>query len=129
MATDAGVQRALKSAVNALPRTEDGIAGFLGRLGVKGKLSCEKKCVLANYFAAAVNKPHVVVDGNRVEVFADKNHDKELATAKLPNAAGEFISNFDHGEYPFLKGSMTKDAVNKMADEGLVTDEEDYTDV
>ena len=102
---NAEVQTALRQAARALPKSADGIAGFLGRVGVKGKIGCEQTCVLANYFAAATGRQHTVVDGKKVTIYTGKEDEaEELASLELSSAASELIDNFDGGLYPWLAG-------------------------
>lgn len=120
MGHNKAVQTALKRVIRELPKTTDGIAGYLGRLGVKGKTGCEDKCVLANYFAAALRTPFVSVDGGSVSVYATK-HDfqdgEACAFADLSEATGNFVSSFDFKAYPFLIGKMTAEAVRNITEE------------
>ena len=129
--TVADIKKQLSVVIKAVPTASaDAVAGFLGRLGVKGMIGCDESCVLANYYHAALLpfKVDVSVDGASVEVYTRKPNEDGDATLivkrSLSDAQESLVVDFDSGLYPWLKGPFGAKALatmrDNLADEGIV---------
>jgi len=100
---------AVKRGVKELPKTGDEIADLFETQGITGRLGSMAACPLANYLSDYVSSCGVpcdiTVDTGQITLDSD-DYGVNVAT---PEHLGEFVKNFDAGQYPFLVDAKDDD--------------------